>query len=412
MRPAFSAPLRQRLAFGAATLALLAGCAGEPMDFDLRRFNDQFSTTEAALNARSRPAPDARGIISYPNYQVVVARRDDTARTIAERLGIDAGALARHNGIDPDTPLRRDEVLALPTRVAEPAGGPIGAAAPGRTDVAALAGAAIDRAGPVTTTPLGAAPQAGAGSAPTPAAATTGTPPQPFTAEPIRHQVGRGETAYTIARLYDVPVRTIAEWNGLGPDLAVREGQQLMIPGVAGPSRPVPVLEPDPTPPGAGSPTPVPPSAASPLPQERPVAAAAAPAAQPAPPPPDIGRPTTPARSAPLVRPVEGSIIRAYAPGRNEGIDIGAPAGTPVKAAAAGTVAAVTTNTEGIQIVVIRHEDNLLTVYTHLENLTVARDARVSQGQVIGRVRPGDPSFLHFEVRRGMQSVNPTEFLP
>ena len=44
----------------------------------------------------------------------------------------------------------------------------------------------------------------------------------------------RGETAYTIARLYNVSAKSLAEWNGLGPDLAVREGQYLLIPVVAG----------------------------------------------------------------------------------------------------------------------------------------------------------------------------------
>ena len=75
-------------------------------------------------------------------------------------------------------------------------------------------------------------------------------------------------------------------------------------------------------------------------------------------------------------------------------------------------MAAVTTNTEGVQIVVIKHADDLLTVYTNLDNLSVAKDDAVSRGQVIGKVRPDDPSFLHFEVRRGMASADPTEFLP
>mgnify|MGYP002380475544 CR=1 FL=1 len=118
------------------------------------------------------------------------------------------------------------------------------------------------------------------------------------------------------------------------------------------------------------------------------------------------------APSARFAMPVSGAIIRAYAAGRNEGIDIGAPSGTQVRAADAGTVAAVTTNTEGIQIVVIRHSDGLLTVYTHLDNLTIAKDQTVTRGQVIGRVRAGDPSYLHFEVRRGMASQDPTQFLP
>ncbi len=154
----------------------------------------------------------------------------------------------------------------------------------------------------------------------------------------------------------------------------------------------------------------MPPSAAEPLPEEEVASAATAP--DPAPVPQNLGEQQTETASAQFVMPASGSIIRAYAPGRNEGIDIGAPAGTEVRAADAGTVAAVTTNTEGVQIVVIRHAGDLLTVYTHLDNLSVQKDSSVARGQVIGRVRPGDPSFLHFEVRRGMQSQDPSAFLP
>ncbi len=381
------------LRMGGAALALLAaaGCQ-RPVDLDLRDLSGGFSTTDAALAAPDRPAPDARGVISYPNYQVAVAQRDDTVAAIAARLGYDANELAAFNGVEPDAPLRRDEIIALPRPVAAAPAAPAPA-----TDLAGLAAAAIDRAGPVTTTPLAPASPA---AAPVP----FGTGGVPGGMEPIRHQVARGETAYSVARLYGVPVRTIAEWNGLGPDLAVREGQFLLVPPTPAAAAPGPTTQP-----GQGSPTPVPPSAAAPLPEEAP-----APAAEPpAPLPQDLGaQQTTGGDDARLVWPAEGPIIRAYAPGRNEGIDIGAPAGAEVRAADAGTVAAVTTNTDGIQIVVIRHASDLLTVYTHLERLTVEKDDQVSRGQVIGRVRAGDPTFLHFEVRRGMASADPADYLP
>ena len=391
-----------RMLISGAALALLAGCNNpQPLDFDLRGLGGGFSTAEAAVNAPSRPSPDDRGVIAYPNYQVVVAQRDDTPRTIAARLGLNADALAAHNGIAPDTPLRRDEVLALPTRVSEP----VAAAAAGSVDVAGLAGQALDRAGAVTTNAL--PPAAAAAAAASPATPTLVFQQGP---EPIQHQVQRGESAYSIARLYNMPVRVIADWNGLGPDLAVREGQQLLIPPAG--SGPAPAAATATTAPGEGSATPVPPSATTALPDDEAPAAAAV-ATTPAPVVPDLGaQQTTAPATAAMLRPVAGSVIRDYAPGRNEGIDIAAAAGTPVKAAAAGTVAAITTNTQGIQIVVIRHADGLLTVYTHLDNLTVAKDDRVSAGQTIGQVRAGDPSFLHFEVRRGMQSTDPTEFLP
>ena len=113
-----------------------------------------------------------------------------------------------------------------------------------------------------------------------------------------------------------------------------------------------------------------------------------------------------------MVFPVQGSIIRDYAPGKNEGIDISVAAGTTVKAADAGTVAAVTTDTSGTAIVVIKHPDNLLTVYTNLEGLNVKKGDSVRRGGSLGKVRAGDPSFVHFEVRRGLQSVDPNDFLP
>jgi lipoprotein NlpD len=401
-QPALSAGPRRIPGMLAATVALFGLAACEvPLDADLRSLGAGFSTTEAALNAAERPRPDANGIISYPNYQVVVAQQGDTVRAIATRLGLNAEEVARYNGIAPDAGLRRDEIVALPSRVPAAGGAATGTIAAGTIDVTSVAGAAIDRAGPVTTAPL--APATAATAPP-----TTAAPAQ----QPVRHQVVRGETAFSIARLYDVLARTLGEWNGLGPDLAIREGQYLLIP-VAGAAPPARAPEPV-TPPGSGSPTPVPPSATAPLPDESPEPPASVAATEPpASTAPDLGATqTAPARASQFIYPVQGAIIRAYAPGRNEGIDIGAAAGTEVRAAGAGTVAAITRNTEGIQIVVIRHANDLLTVYTHLEDLAVQRDQTVSQGQTIGKVRPGDPSFLHFEVRRGMESADPLEFLP
>ena len=112
-----------------------------------------------------------------------------------------------------------------------------------------------------------------------------------------------------------------------------------------------------------------------------------------------------------LGMPVQGRIIRAYAQGRNDGIGIGAPAGTTVSAAASGTVAAITEDTDQVPIMVIRHENNLLTVYANIDGIQVARGDRVSRGQAIATVRAGDPSFLHFEVREGFESVDPMPYL-
>lgn len=392
--------IRTVLLTGVAVTAL-AACDG--LDADLRDLGNGFSTADAVQELPNRPRPDDRGVISYPTYQVVVAQRDDTIRGIAIRLGLDANELAQFNGIEPDTILRRDEIVALPNRLPDGSIAPGGPAAQQPFDVAAVATSALDRAdatgGPITASEL-----PPAGGAAEPAATAPATSPAPASGtEPIRHQVARGETAFSISRLYNVPVTSIAEWNGLNAQFTIREGQFLLIPqGGAAPQRTAPAV----TAPGTGSETPVPPSAATPLP------AATAPVA--APDAPDIGTPAPPppASDSRLAAPVQGSIIRAYAPGTNEGVDFGVPAGTDVRAADAGTVAAVTSDTSGGSIVVIRHADGLLTVYTQMDNLTVQKDASVTRGQVIGKVRAGNPSFLHFEVRRGLQSVDPTDFLP
>lgn len=368
---------------GVAALALTA-CDSIP-DFDLRDLGNGFDTSAAVANLPDRPTPDARGVISYPNYQVVVAQRNDTIRSVASRLSLDVAELAAFNGIEPDVLLRNGELVALPSRVAEPAGGPIQS-----LDITSVATTALDRVETTQTTTL------------EPATATPTTTSQAGT-EPIRHRVLRGETVFQISRLYGVPVQNIADWNGLSAELALREGQFLLIPqGDATPPAPTTVEEP-----GVGSETPLPPSSTTPLPDEDISAAAAAIEAPEA---PDIGTTTT--ATARFIQPVEGTVIRAYAPGRNEGIDIGVSAGSAVKAADSGSVAAVTTDTNGVAIVVIKHPDNLLTVYTNLEDLSVEKNDSVSRGQTIGKVSAGNPSFLHFEVRRGLQSVDPAEFLP
>lgn len=392
-RPALRGPL-----LGISLLALAACEPGGTFDADLRHFGGSGLDTTAAVNqaTAARPAADARGIIAYPGYQVAVARRGDTVESLAARIGLPAADLASYNAITAGAALREGEVLALPRRVAEPS------AATGAPVAAGTGGGAID----VTTIASGAIDRASASAAgTTPAQPATQTTSTIGNTEPVRHRVMRGETAYSIARLYNVNVKALADWNGLGPDLSVREGQTLMIPVSAGTAAPQQVV----TAPGQGSPTPVPPSAAKPLPAEK-----TAPAAEPVktPPAPDLGAQKTAASgTARLAMPVSGKIIRGYAKKKNEGIDIAASAGTSVKAAGDGTVAAITKDTDQVPILVIRHEGNLLTVYANIDGIAVAKGDRVKRGQAIAKVRSADPAFLHFEVRQGFDSVDPVPYL-
>ena len=379
-----------RVTLGCAALAFLAACE-QPLDFDLRGAGGGFTTANAAQNGTApRPVPDDRGIISYPNYQVAVAQSGDTLNILAARIGADAGQLSSYNGIAPTVPLRAGEIIALPTRVAEPS------AATGAVDITSIAGGAIDNAQPsdsVQTQTLA------------PATSSTQPPANPPEKEPIRHKVLRGETAYTISRLYNVSVQSLAEWNGLGSDFAVREGQYLLIPVArqAPPKQTVAAT----TAPGAGTPTPTPPSATKPLPEENP-----APAATVAPTPEvDVGQTTSATATAAMGFPVEGSIIREYSKGKNDGIEISGADGAPVKAAANGTVAAITSDENQVPIIVVRHPDNLLTVYANVGEINVKKGDSVKRGQSIANLRSGKDAYVHFEVRKGFDSVDPIPYL-
>jgi murein DD-endopeptidase MepM/ murein hydrolase activator NlpD len=388
-----------RVIMAGSALAVLAAC-DQPLDFDLRgHFGNAFSTSEAARGVSAeRPKPDDRGIISYPGYQVAVARGGDTVADVAARIGMDASELASYNGLQTSDVLRRDEVLALPRRVSEPSPatgaegtGPI--QPPSDVDIAGIAGAAIDRASAskVETSELPAAKPAS---------------DAPVGIEPIQHKVVRGETAYTISRTYGVSVRALADWNGLGPDFKIREGQFLLIPvpDTPAPKRAAAAS----TAPGQGSPTPTPPSASKPLPAEKTAPAAKAKAATGA---PDLGKTQSTAKAA-MDLPVNGSIIRGYKKGKNDGIDISAAPGTPVRAAASGTVAAITTDADQVKIILVKHQDNLLTVYANVDAISVKKGDSVKRGQSIGKIASGQSNYVHFEVRKGFDAVDPTAYLP
>ena len=104
-----------------------------------------------------------------------------------------------------------------------------------------------------------------------------------------------------------------------------------------------------------------------------------------APPSPELGDSRTAASSASFLMPTDGNIIRTYVKGKNDGIDIAAPAGTPVRAVADGIVAAITRDTDQVPIIVLRHADNLLTVYAGVDDLTIKKGDQVTRGQKIGR---------------------------
>lgn len=100
---------------------------------------------------------------------------------------------------------------------------------------------------------------------------------------------------------------------------------------------------------------------------------------------------------------------------RNDGIDIAASEGAPVRAAAAGTVTYAGNELRQYgNLIIIKHADGYITVYAHQASIGVNKGDHVTQGQTIGTagvtggaVQPG----LHFEVRYDTKPVNPRPLL-
>lgn len=117
--------------------------------------------------------------------------------------------------------------------------------------------------------------------------------------------------------------------------------------------------------------------------------------------------------------PVNGSTLSDFGPKadgqRNDGLTIGAPQGTTVRASAMGDVVYVGDNVAGFgNLILIRHGGGYATAYGHIQNPLVARGDRVAAGQAIAQVgKTGNAVTpqLHFEIRKGTAPVNPNSYL-
>ncbi len=117
--------------------------------------------------------------------------------------------------------------------------------------------------------------------------------------------------------------------------------------------------------------------------------------------------------------PVKGAIISTYGSGdlgrRNDGVNIAAPAGTPVRAAAAGEVVYRGSELDGFgNLLLVKHEQGYVTAYAHNDAMLVKKGDRVRKGQVIAKV--GDSGAvtspqLHFEIRQNLKSIDPIALL-
>lgn len=207
-----------------------------------------------------------------------------------------------------------------------------------------------------------------------------GAPP-PKKERGFYHVVQSGENLYRIGRAYGLPYRELARINGISDPAQVRVGQRIFIPGATR-QLPVEVIAP------------------SDIPLDAPAVS--------------DGRPSANG----LIWPITGKLVSGFGPRRgtfHDGIDISAPEGTPVRAAHDGEIL-YSDHLKGYgNIIILRGDDGLVTVYSHNRVNLVERGRRVGRGEIIAEVgstgRVSGP-HLHFEVRKENIAQDPLSYLP
>lgn len=244
------------------------------------------------------------------------------------------------------------------------------------------------------------------------------------TASGLRHEVAPGETLSEVAVRYRVPLSALARLNGIGSPYVVQTGQVLALPTGAVKPKPAPVLVAKRSVPRIEEPVPARPSGEL---QVASLGSGQLPAvtARPVSPGHDIpepgAHPTTP---PPLsgngfLWPVRGRIASTFGSKpngtRNDGVNIRAPEGTPVRAAENGLVVYAGNEIAGFgRMLLLSHADGFITAYAHNEKLLVEVGDRVDRGQKIATVgRTGNVTSpqLHFEIRDGRKALDPAALL-
>ncbi|WP_394647184.1 peptidoglycan DD-metalloendopeptidase family protein [uncultured Sphingomonas sp.] len=224
------------------------------------------------------------------------------------------------------------------------------------------------------------------------------------------HRVEAGQTGIAIARAYKVPWSEVVAANDLREPFVLVTGQRVLIPA-ASPSAAARAaaftLDIDSILTGGE------PAVASGRAPVRPTRTTRLPATT---------VPVAPPTAAPgrFAWPLTGQIVRRFGVGRSgerfDGIEIAVPAGTEVKAAAAGTVAYAGDGIAALGgLVIVKHGDNWTSIYGHAGKLLVRRGEAVTRGQPIalsGATGFADQPELHFELRRGRTPIDPVTQLP
>ena len=263
--------------------------------------------------------------------------------------------------------------------------------------------------------------------------------------------MGKGDTLYGIAWRYGLDYRALAHHNSIREPFTIYPGQRILIPEfgdvITPPAEPIVAAgaqdAPEEAPTRSESPAKAKIRALGPQtgpliltlpPPESPTAPAADPAPRTPPESPSAPRPAEPAPPASPVQagvaavslptrqvagkkwnwPTKGKTVGTFK-GAGKGLDIAGKFEQPIRAAAPGRVVYAGGGLVGYgQLIIVKHDNRLLSAYAHNERLHVSEGDSVSGGQHIadmGRSAKGR-TLLHFEIRRNGKPVDPSRYLP
>lgn len=217
------------------------------------------------------------------------------------------------------------------------------------------------------------------------------------------HTVAKGDTLYNISKRYNVDVTSLSRTNSLQPPYTLSIGQRLALPGSVSAASSTYT----PTPQKASASTSYSFWKSSQSAKKTPSATVKQTA-------------VSTSRKSKFAWPVKGTIVSKYGTigkGRNnDGINIKAPLGTAVKAADAGRVAYAGNELKGFgNLILIKHNDGWVTAYAHNDRLFVKKGQAVRKGEkiaAVGSTGSVNSPQLHFEIRSGKKALNPLSYLP
>ncbi len=234
---------------------------------------------------------------------------------------------------------------------------------------------------------------------------------------PNDYKVRAGDSVSSIARMHDLSMNQLVRINNLRSPYILNKGQTLRFPSSIQPPKPGarPAYQENNEPQSVAH---APPSSSQ-LGMAKPPSKPGYKKASVAPRAKISGSTPKLAGNGQYMRPVDGQIISNYGPKNgglyNDGINIKAVRGSPVRAAQNGVVVYTGDDLEGYgNLILVRHQNRMMTAYAHLDKMLIKRGAKVKRGQAIatvGSTGQVDGPQLHFEIRRGTKALNPSKYL-